>query len=365
MSNIISVFQIIEEFELSDYLLGEDSRLKKQKELFIQFLIARSSSNESLVNSCYYYIENKQDSRYIQINSILKKIVKDLRNGLSEADILFKYSFINNIEAILLENDNFNKALSLLEDFRENQSLSITKIIVNSFVHEGKYLILFFITLFLMNDILIEHISFNQDSMKQLSDATINTPIYIKNKFIPILYSVVFIALFFLVLKFLHFIYKEHTEYIYKLPFKLNFKYYEDYLSIFNLLRLFEKSGKSDSIVIEYLANINLNNVITKQFKNGVNILKEGGAINEIFTKDNTPLSIKDKIDNGVLSDKKDQYYGYIIEDIKKEVKNLKELTKNRSKIFFGVLVYGLMLWFVLDFYIQVQSPLMDFSQLK
>ncbi len=365
MSNMISAFQAIEEFELSDYILGEDSRLKKQKELFVQFLIARSSSNESLNNSCEYYIKHKQDARYLQINYILKRMIKDLDNGLNVADVLFKHSFLSKIEAILLEHDDFNEALSLLEDFRQNQSLSITKIIVKNFVNEGKYLILFFITLFLMNDILIEHISFNRDSMAQLSNATIDTPIYIANKFLPIIYSVIFIASFFLIVKFLHFTYKEHTEYIYKLPFKLNFKYYEDYLSIFNLLRLFEKSGKSDSEVVEYLAHINLNTVITKQFQSGINILKEGGTINEIFNKDNTPPSIKDKVDNGVLSDKKDQYYGHIIEDIKKEVQELKELTKNRSKIFFGVFVYGLILWFMVDFYIQVQSPLMDFSQLK
>ena len=42
-----------------------------------------------------------------------------------------------------------------------------------------------------------------------------------------------------------------------------------------------------------------------------------------------------------------------------------KENVKVKSKLFFGILVYGMMLALVVHFYTNVQLPMMDFTQMK
>jgi hypothetical protein len=362
---LVDFFKYIDNFKLSDLFLGEDGELEKQKELFMQFLIARATSNESLGNSIEFYMKHKREKRHKNLNKMLKKMDRDLSNGMSSSLVLFRYKFITEQEKILIDQDDFNQALMLLQEFRDNQFESITKILVSNFLNEAKYLIIFLLALFFANDILLEHIEFNREGLRQLSDAVIETPIYVENKYFLFGIMGAFLGGAYAVLKFFHYLYKEETSYIYSLPFGLNFKYYEDYLMIFNLLRLFERSGRSDIEVVEYLSRAGINSVITKQFKKGMKILDEGGYINECFDKKSTPELIKDKIDNGILTDKRELYYDYIIQDMKEIIKSLKENVKVKSKLFFGILVYGMMLVLVVHFYTNVQLPMMDFTQMK
>jgi len=362
---LLELFNFFEEFSLDDCFSGKNSRLDRQKKLFIDFLISRASLNESFPSSISYYIENKTRSHHENIKEVLKVILKDLTNGESPALILNRYGFISNHEKILVDQDDFNSALFLLDDFRKNQSTSITNIITKNFYDDFKYLVIFLFLIFFYNEELLSYVAFNVKNLKSISNAVIHTPIYIANKYINLLYIVLILSGFYFLVAFFHKIYKKQAQHIYKLPFKLNFKYYEDYLAIFSLLRLFIHSGRADIEVVKYLKDSHINSVITKQFNQGYEILQEGGKINEVFTKDDTPVFIKDKLDNGVLSNKQDKYYSYIIEDIKKEVNELKKIIDSKSKIFFGLFFYGFMLWICLDFYVQVQIPLTDISQMK